>query len=162
MSYTRNNDPSKEKNFQILNLLIPKERKIRSIVGGIETSMGRTLWEPLAKKLAKDNGFEVISTKLQAPLHIPQSLGNIISSLLEDRYKPKGMHTAQSTKDEIKKVCQIFINEPIEKFVAAPKGNGVDIWLKKDDKNYLFDTKTVQPNISKFKNMLSQLIHWYA
>ena len=162
MKYVRNNDPSKEKNFQILNLLIPKERLIRSIVGGIETSMGRTLWEPLAKKLAKDNGFELMTTKLQAPAHLPQNLGNIISSLTEDRFKLKGIHTAQSTKLEIKKVCQIFIDEPIGKLVAPPKGNGVDIWLKKDNINYLFDTKTVQPNISKLKNMLNQLIHWYA
>ena len=33
----------KKSNFQILDLLMPKERKIRSIVGGMETSMGTTL-----------------------------------------------------------------------------------------------------------------------
>ncbi len=30
----------KKAKFQILDLLIPKERKIRSIVGGLETSLG--------------------------------------------------------------------------------------------------------------------------
>jgi hypothetical protein len=39
-------------NFQILDLIIPVERKIRSVVGGLETSLGTTLWEPLAKNLA--------------------------------------------------------------------------------------------------------------
>lgn len=39
----------KNRKFQILDLLIPNERKIRSIVGGLETSLEPTLWEPLAK-----------------------------------------------------------------------------------------------------------------
>ncbi len=52
---------TKKAKFQILDLIIPKERKIRSIVGGLETSLGTTLWEPLAKALAKENGFQVIN-----------------------------------------------------------------------------------------------------
>ena len=34
-------------NFQILDLIIPTERRIRSIVGGMETSLGTTLWMSL-------------------------------------------------------------------------------------------------------------------
>ncbi|MGJ1417686.1 hypothetical protein [Sphingobacterium multivorum] len=44
-------------NFQILDLVIPTERKIRSLVGGIETSLGTTLWEPLAKSLGSLKRF---------------------------------------------------------------------------------------------------------
>ena len=33
----------KKAKFQILDLIIPKERKVRSIVGGMETSLGTTL-----------------------------------------------------------------------------------------------------------------------
>ena len=43
--------------------MIPKERKIRSIVGGLETSLGTTLWEPLAKALAIENNFEIVKPK---------------------------------------------------------------------------------------------------
>ena len=54
----------KKQKFQILDLIIPRERKIRSIVGGMETSLGTTLWEPLAKALSSQNGFEVVEDKL--------------------------------------------------------------------------------------------------
>ena len=43
--------PEKSKVFQPLDLLIPNERQIRSIVGGLETSLGTTLWEALTGHL---------------------------------------------------------------------------------------------------------------
>lgn len=148
--------------FQILDLIIPNERRIRSIVGGLETSMGTTLWEPLAKALARNNGFEVIDTKLQCPANMPASLANSVSTIIDDRKNKKGIYDALSSKNEIINICRTFIKYPIDNFIDAPQGFGVDIWLRKNSINYLFDTKTVQPNLGTLQKCLEQVINWYA
>ncbi|MCD8438548.1 TdeIII family type II restriction endonuclease [Tenacibaculum finnmarkense] len=149
---------NKEAKFQILDLIIPKERKIRSIVGGLETSLGTTLWEPLALR----NGFEVINDNLQSPVNMPANLSNTLQNILDERKRNSGVYDAVSSHDEIKRVCQSFINRPIDSFESAPKGFGVDIWLKKGGVNYFFDTKTVQPNIGNYSKFVDQILNWYA
>jgi len=157
-----NKSLKKKAKFQILDLIIPRERKIRSIVGGLETSLGTTLWEPLAKALAIENGFTVIEENLLCPVNMPASLSNTMQLILEDRRKATGLYEADSSHKEIKRVCQAFINRPIDSFEDAPKGRGVDIWLQKDDINYFFDTKTVQPNLSALTACMEQVLNWYA
>jgi hypothetical protein len=153
----------KKAKFQILDLIIPKERKIRSIVGGLETSLGTTLWEPLAKALAKNNGFLVKEENLEAPANMPANLGNVLANIISERERRSGVYDAEKSHVEIRETCQIFQNSRrIEMFVPAPKGYGVDIWLVKDGINYFFDTKTVQPNLGAFTNCMKQVLHWYA
>lgn len=152
----------KKPKFQILDLIIPKERKIRSIVGGLETSLGTTLWEPLAKALALQNGFTVRNEKLQAPVNMPNSLSQTLQLIIEDRKKDGGAYNAAQSHSAIKQVCQAFIQRPIESFEKAPKGRGVDIWLEKNNINYFFDTKTVQPNLSTLTACMEQVLTWYA
>ena len=161
LNYVENN-LEKVRPFQILDLLIPKERKIRSIVGGLETSQGKTLWEPLAKSIATDNGFVVVPGDLQSPLIMPAALGNTLQIILESRILQNGQYNASTAHSAIKQVCQQFINNPIQGFGPPPRGSGVDIWLQRDGIDYFFDTKTVQPNIAKFREFLSQLFNWYA
>jgi hypothetical protein len=153
---------TKKAKFQVLDLIIPKERKIRSIVGGLETSLGTTLWEPLAKALALHNGFEVVNKNLECPSHMPSSLNNILQTIIDDRKKAEGAYSADGSHSAIKTVCQSFINKPIDSFEPAPKGRGVDIWLVKDNVNYFFDTKTVQPNLSALIGCMEQVLYWYA
>ncbi|MCT4614726.1 MAG: TdeIII family type II restriction endonuclease [Marinifilaceae bacterium] len=152
----------KKPKFQILDLIIPKERKIRSIVGGLETSLGTTLWEPLAKALASENGFEVIDANLESPVNIPSNLHNTLQYIIDERKRKSGIFDANSSHDEIKKVCQVFVNRPIDKFEQAPKGRGVDIWLRKENIDYFFDTKTVQPNLSALVSCMEQVLNWYS
>lgn len=152
----------KKAKFQILDLIIPRERKIRSIVGGMETSLGTTLWEPLGKALAEGNGFVVHNKNLECPSNMPAGLSNTLQAILEDRYKDGGLYNAQSSHDEIRRVCQTFIARPIQQFEPAPTGKGVDIWLERDGIHYFFDTKTVQPNIGTLSGCLAQLLGWYA
>jgi hypothetical protein len=161
LSFVKKNLKKKPK-FQVLDLIIPKERKIRSTVGGLETSLGTTLWEPLTKALARENGFEVIAEKLQSPTNIPSSLNNTMQTIVDDRKKKDGSYDAESSHEAIKKICQTFIKRKIESFEPAPKGFGVDIWLKKDGINYFFDTKTVQPNLGTLSKCMEQVLTWYA
>lgn len=148
--------------FQVLDLIIPIERKIRSTVGGMETSLGTTLWEPLAKALAKHNGFEIVKDKLMAPVIMPSNLNNTLQIILDERKKQSGHYNAMQSHNTIKNICQTFIDRPITQFEKAPKGFGVDIWLKKNGVNYIFDTKTVQPNLGAFNKCMEQVLTWYA
>lgn len=152
----------KKPKFQILDLIIPKERKIRSVVGGLEMSLGTTLWEPLAKSLASHNGFEVINANLECPTNMPSSLNNTLQTITDDRKSDVPTYDAQQSHDEIKRVCQSFVTRPITDFSSAPRGFGVDVWLRKDGVNYFFDTKTVQPNVGRLANCMTQVLNWYA
>lgn len=151
-----------EPNFQILDLIIPIERKIRSIVGGMETSLGTTLWEPLAKNLAGLNGFEVINENLEKPAIMPANLQNTLNIVVEGRHSKDEVYSSEYCHNRIKEICRTFVNNPIPRFVPASKGFGVDIWLKKDGINYFFDTKTVQPNVGSYTKYFDQIINWYA
>ncbi len=149
-------------NFQILDLIIPVERKIRSIVGGMETSLGTTLWEPLAKNLARLNEFEVIEEDLPKPANMPANLQNTLQIVIEGRNSRNPVFTSEYCHNRIKEICQAYVENPIADFVSAPRGFGVDIWLRKNDINYFFDTKTVQPNVGALSRFFEQVINWYA
>ena len=86
-----------EPNFQILDLIIPTERRIRSVVGGMETSLGTTLWEPLAKNLASLNGFEIIEDNLLSPTNMPGNLQNTVQLLVEGRNNRNQLYNAGCT-----------------------------------------------------------------
>lgn len=156
------NSLKKQPKFQILDLLIPRERKIRSVVGGLETSLGTTLWEPLAKNLAHQNGFTVHEEQLLAPVNIPSGLNSTLHSIIDDRKTGGGLYTAISSHKEIRRVCQTFLKREITAFEPAPKGRGVDIWLEKEGVHYFFDIKTVQPNLSALIGCMEQVLYWYA
>ena len=49
--------------FHPLDLIFPRERRIRSLIGGLETSLGTQVWEPVAKTLARNNGFTILDEK---------------------------------------------------------------------------------------------------
>jgi hypothetical protein len=161
-NFAQNRLRRREGTFQILDLLIPRERKIRSIVGGMETSLGKTLWEPLAKSLARANGFEVINEDLLSPAIMPAVLQNTIAIITESRLNRVAEYTAAICHTQIRNACQSFITNPIANFSKAPRGFGVDIWLRKDEVNYFFDTKTVQSNIGNFTKYFNQVINWYV
>lgn len=148
--------------FQILDLIIPTERKIRSVVGGMETSLGTTLWEPLAKAIAQQNGFEIINDNLLSPTNTPAMLQNTMQTLIEGRNSRDELYNAQYCHDRIKEVCQTYLRNPINDFCPPPSGFGVDIWLRKDGINYFFDTKTVQANVGSYSKFFTQLLNWYA
>src|ERR687885_964520 len=71
----------KVKVTHVLDLIFPVERRIRSLIGGLETSMGTTVWEPVAKVLAKANGFTVEDRKLLMPEPFPKVLSDAIDKL---------------------------------------------------------------------------------
>ena len=153
----------KYKSKQPLDLLIPKERKIRSIVGGLETSMGTRVWEPIAKIIAASNGFKVIEEKILKPKPFPKRLATELSRLITMREHKDTWISALKCKEKIKSIVQrLNIDRGSIDYVSPPAGTGVDIRLKKGRKEYAFDIKTVQPNVGSIKSFNKQILEWYA
>ena len=147
--------------FKPLDFIIPYESKIRSIVGGIETSFGTTLWEKLSKTLAKQNNFQILNNNLKEP-KIDENVKNKILNIIDDRTHIDSSYNAKTSKQKIHSILSEYLkNNNIDKWSEPPKGHGVDIWLYKDEINYLFDTKTVQPNVGAYIRFLEQIHHWY-
>lgn len=160
-NYIRNWTPS---SYHPLDALIPTERKIRSIVGGLETSMGTRVWEPIAKVLASSNGFEVLTDKLRRPAPMPPLLQAKLDYLMTARENKDTWVDRYEVIRELKETANSISNEDragIE-YVAPASGSGVDIFLKKYDNYYAFDTKTVQPNVGDIKKFNKQILEWYA
>ena len=160
-NYVRNWTPS---SYHPLDALIPTERKIRSIVGGLETSMGTRVWEPIAKVLASSNGFEVITEKLKRPAPMPPLLQAKLDYLITARESKATWLDRTEVIGELKETVSSITDDEragIE-YVAPASGSGVDIFLKKDNKYYAFDTKTVQPNVGDIKKFNKQILEWYT
>jgi len=153
----------KDPNFQVLDHIMPKERKIRSVVGGLETSLGTKLWEPLAKELASLNGFEVKDIKqLEKPRRYSAELRKAYTLILDDRENQRNGFTASTSNLGIKKSCKLYTKKPVKIWEKPPKGRGIDVWLHKNNIDYIFDLKTVHPNVGSYNSFLKQILDWYC
>ena len=154
----------KVKNYQVLDDIFPNERRIRSLIGGLETSLGTTFWEPIAKTLAKLNGFQVITTKILRAEPFPHILQNELDKLVDER-ESKPNNIRLSTTECIQRLRNIALKtnfQDIVKLTSPPSGTGVDIHFAKDGVEYIFDVKTTQSNQGDFKRFNRQLLEWYA
>ena len=145
-----------------LDLIFPRERQIRSLIGGLETSLGTQVWEPLAKMFAKNNGFNVLNEKefnFSVPI-IPNELDHEISDFENKKLDDPTLKHSTFKKDIIE-----FINSNNIKSSSRrkmQKGEGVDIWLQKNGKEFLIDIKTVQLNSGGGPKFNKNLLKWYT
>lgn len=144
----------------VLDLIFPKERRIRSLIGGLETALGTRLWEPIAKAFASENGFIVKNEKefnSRVPV-IPQEVRHLISDFNARKHqKPK--LKAIDFIDELSKAIKDKNIKP-ESYQKIPKGEGVDIWIVKNGVEYLIDFKTNQINAGGGPKFLLNQLHW--
>lgn len=162
--FFKNRRNKKVKNYQVLDDIFPNERRIRSLIGGLETSLGTTFWEPIAKTLAEVNGFEIITEKILRPHPFPLELHNELNKLISERENKPHINVI-STEECIKrlKMAALKINdEEIISYKPPASGTGIDIHLLKNGIQYIFDVKTTQPNQSDFKGFNRQILEWYA
>jgi hypothetical protein len=154
----------KIENYQVLDDIFPNERRIRSLIGGLETSLGTTFWEPIAKTLAKLNGFEIVTTKILRPDPFPQILQNELDKLVDEREnKPNQMRvTTEECIQRLKNAASKINSQEIIRFTSPPTGTGVDIHFAKDGIEYIFDIKTTQPNQGDFKGFNREILEWYS
>ena len=144
----------------ILDIIAPKERLIATIIQSLQTSLGQKLWEKLTKELAKLNSFEVCDKK--------------------DFFKPKTEHfkyiiekwktkrednnniTLKDYVNDLKKEIKKYKKKSKEtKKIKIPKGDGLDVWLKKDNINYLLEIKSPHINAGNGNDFSHKLMKQY-
>jgi hypothetical protein len=144
----------------LLSRLYPSESVTGSAIVGLQTSLGTTLWENLAKNLATLNGFEVLDPKvfLQKPASIPRKAENLLGEWARKR--------EESTKDlslsEFSKLMkQVVADSPkVKNFTKLGKGSGADLYFVKNGIKYVFDVKTVQINAGGGTKFNRTLMEW--
>ena len=143
----------------VLDTIFPVERRIRSLIGGLETSIGTTVWEPIASLLAEENDFIIKEEVLLMPE--PFVLNTDVADLRklrEDKQTKISMvECVQKLRDKAKniKVANLSYKKP-------PSGKGVDLYLIKNEKEFVFDIKTNQINQGDGLKLNLQLLEWYA
>jgi hypothetical protein len=148
----------KETKHLILDRFFPSERRTTSTMTGLQTSLG-TFWEKLAKKLAKQQGFEILDNSiLVRPSPVPQALSVLITKHKKIREDEGGELT--QFKQELNDLYPSA--GTAEKYESMTKGKGSDLILSKDGKVYLYDIKTVQINANSGNSFNETLILWTA
>ncbi|HAC65148.1 MAG TPA: TdeIII family type II restriction endonuclease [Cyanothece sp. UBA12306] len=147
--------------FHVLDYIFPVERRIRSLIGGLETSLGTTVWEPVAKTLAQSNGFTIVDRPLLMPDPFPKLLQDEISELKRLRECKTEQLSMEACVNRLKELINSIDKSGLS-YINPPSGKGVDIYLIKDDKEYVFDIKTNQPNKRAGLDLNLQLLEWYA
>ena len=144
----------------ILDIIAPKERLIATIIQSLQTSLGQKLWEKLTKELAKLNSFEVCDKK---DFFKPKTehFKYIIEKWKTKREDNNNITLKDYVKDlkkEIKKYKKKFKET---KKIKIPKGDGLDVWLKKDNINYLLEIKSPHINAGNGNDFSHKLMKQY-
>lgn len=146
----------------LLDRLFPVERRIRSIIGGLETSLGTRFWEKLARYVAKSNDFELKSPEdFLKPTHIPDEINMLIQKWRAQRLIPNSQLGTQEYVSELKTLSSNLDISAME-FSSISGGDGIDLWLAKDGQEYIFDVKTVQINAGNGNSFTQKVMEWYA
>ena len=135
--------------------LLGKDRmELFSFIHSLNTTFGASIFEPVAKKLAEkcfiesSNQFEV---------------GNEITDLAQREIQDIMDHLSigydVNKFEEIERIRKVCKKGKINQLKTVK----VDLFLKHENNNiYLFDLKTVKPNMSNFKDFKRTLLEWTA
>lgn len=149
----------------LLHRFFAEEANIRSAIGGLETSLGITLWERIATKIASENGFDILNPKIDflQPETLPTSIRNILAEHKESReVAGASIPISQYVGAINAALAQLPTAEIPINFKRLTKGSGVDIYLRKGMHEYAFDLKTVQINAGSGTKYNDSLMKWLA
>ena len=151
-------------NYHVLEEIFPVERRIRSIIGGLETSFGTRVWEPLVKQLASANGFNIKDEKsFKRPKKLPIEVTNLINNWGNKRENSKSEICLNEYINELRKIIkELNIDYDKVEYEDLTKGQGIDIWIEKDGIEYITDIKTTQFNASDGNKFNRHILNWYA
>ena len=148
----------------LLYKLFPQECNTRSVMGGLETSLGITLWERIASRLAKENGYQILDNKVEMqPEKMPVAVTNLIAKYKDKREEANANMPMREYVSELNKVINNLNSSEIpKKYKKLTKGSGIDIYIKKNNIEYAFDIKTVQINAGSGTKYNEVLMKWIA
>ncbi len=152
-------DPVETKHL-LLSRLYPHESLVGSAIVGLQTSLGTTMWENLAKGLAEKNNFRVLNPKeeLLKPSVIPKAAENLIGEWGRQRDESQKKIPLDDFRRAMKKVVKS--SAAPKNFKKLGKGSGADLYLVKNGAKYVFDLKTVQLNAGAGSKFNKTLMEW--
>lgn len=144
----------------ILEIIAPHERLISAIIQSCQTSLGN-FWEKLIKEIAKENNFTICNNKEFFKPNTNE-LNYIIDKWKTKRDEPEANITLDDYKAELIKAIEDNLDDykDISK-KKATKGDGLDIWLKKNEINYLLEIKSPHVNAGSGKDFSLKLMKMY-
>jgi hypothetical protein len=136
--------------------LLGKDRlALYSFIQSLNTTFGTTIYEPVAEAIAK-NSYKNIKTHTIAGEYICENALFEIQRIMDNLTTAVALPNKVEEISSIKKVCQ---NGSMRKV----KLTLVDLWLETHSGElYLFDIKTVKPNIGDFKSYKRTMLEWAA
>ncbi|MFG0737366.1 TdeIII family type II restriction endonuclease [Proteus terrae] len=151
----------RETTFHVLDYIFPYERKVRSMIGGLETSLGTQLWEKIATEISRENNFSILNHK-EFNKSVPILPNSILGKISDFKEKKRRNPNIKNTLFLEELTTFIKNNNITSKNEQINKGTGIDLWIKKDNTEYIFDIKTNQINAGGGNTLLSNQLHWYA
>jgi hypothetical protein len=125
-----------------------------SFLQSLNTTFGTSIYEPVAKELAKSN-FKVAESQVKLNKIITQSAQQEIQKIM-NKLSDSGEVNKPDETEIIRKVAQ-------EGELNQLKSVKVDLFLiSKKDEVYMFDLKTVKPNKTDFVSYKRNLLEWLA
>lgn len=136
--------------------LLGKDRlALYQFIHSLNTNFGTTIFEPVAKALAKEN-FKSVQSQQVAGLQISSEAHKAIQTIMDNLATAITTPNKPEEIEAIRKVCQRGETRKV-------KLTKVDVKLiANDDTVYLFDIKTAKPNAGGFKEFKRTLLEWTA
>lgn len=144
----------------LLSRLYPHESVVGSAIVGLQTSLGTTLWESLAKGLAELNEFKVLNPK-EALLR-PKKISKAAENLMAEWGRKREESRVPLPLSDFKKLMREIIKDSPrpKEFGKLGKGSGADLYFVKKGVKYVFDLKTVQLNAGSGSKYNKTLMEW--
>lgn len=135
--------------------LLGKDRMaLFSFIHSLNTTFGTSIFEPVAVGLSKlkfkDAKRQVIAgDKISTEAH--KVIQEIMDSLITGQKEPDKQKEIEAIRDVCQKGSMNSVKPPV-----------VDVFVEDDGSLFLFDIKTVKPNIGNFKEFKRTLLEWVA
>ncbi|MEW6614929.1 MAG: TdeIII family type II restriction endonuclease [Thermodesulfobacteriota bacterium] len=135
--------------------LLGKDRMaLFSFIQSLNTTFGTSIYEPVAKELAKGN-FKEVYTQYVLGKTITEGAQNEIQKIMNDLSIGGDVNKSEET-ERIRKVSQKGTENKL-------KSVKVDLFLiSKSDEVFMFDLKTVKPNKGDFISYKRNMLEWLA
>ena len=136
--------------------LLGKDRMVLySFIHSLNTAFGTSIFEPVAVAIAKLR-FKDAKRSSIAGTRISEESHKVIQTIMDGLITGQNEPNKAEEIEAIRKVCQ-------KGKMNTVKPTKVDVLvISQDDSVFLFDIKTVKPNIGNFKEFKRTLLEWVA
>ncbi len=133
-------------------LLGKDKMALYSFIQSLNTTFGTSIFEPVAVEIAKEN-FSNVQKQYIIGDQIREGCQNAVQEIIND--------LSISGKPNKSKELKIIKKAASEGKINNLKTVKVDLFIETEDEvKYLFDLKTVKPNLSNFKDLKRTLLEW--